>query len=59
MAWEDPIVEEVRKNREKLLEEHGGLENFLEYIQEREQKRTEHLVVREKPGIVYGKTQNG
>lgn len=27
MAWEDdPIVEEVRKTREKLLDEYGGIE---------------------------------
>lgn len=36
MAWEeDPIVEEVRKTREKLLDEYGGIEKLLEYIKKK------------------------
>ena len=29
---EDPIVEELHKIREKLLEEHGGFEGYFEHI---------------------------
>ena len=58
MTWEDPIVEQVRKDREKLLEEHRGLENFLDYIQKRQQKRMEHLMAREKEDTVYRNIQN-
>jgi hypothetical protein len=27
------VVAEVRKNREELLEEHGGIEGYLKYLQ--------------------------
>jgi predicted sulfurtransferase len=29
----DEIVTEVRKNREELLEEHGGIKGYLKYLQ--------------------------
>ncbi|WP_094545739.1 hypothetical protein [Petroclostridium xylanilyticum] len=44
MAYRDPIVEEVWKSREQLLEQHGGLEGFLEYIKKQEQEHPERLV---------------
>jgi heme-degrading monooxygenase HmoA len=44
MADKDPIVEEVWKSREQLLEQHGGLEGFLEHIKKQEQKHPERLV---------------
>lgn len=44
MAYRDPIVEEVWKSREQLLEQHGGLEGFLEYIKKQEQEHPEKLV---------------
>jgi hypothetical protein len=56
MAWEDPIVEEVRKTREKLLDEYGGIEKFLEYIKKREHENAEHFCVKEKPDTEYGNT---
>ena len=31
--YEDDIVAEVRHNREELLLEHGGIENYLKYLQ--------------------------
>jgi hypothetical protein len=31
---EDPIVEEIHRTRERLLEEHGGLDGFLKHIRQ-------------------------
>jgi hypothetical protein len=57
MAWEeDPIVEEVRKTREKLLDEYGGIEKLLEYIKKREREDAEQLCVKEQPDTKYGST---
>jgi hypothetical protein len=42
----DPIVDEVRRVREELIERHGGLDGYLRYCEqqdrrrEREQKRS-------------------
>lgn len=44
MAYRDPIVVEVWKSREQLLEQHGGLEGFLDYIKKQEQEHPEKLV---------------
>jgi len=44
MAYRDPIVEEVWKLRELLLEQHGGLGGFLRYIRIQEQEHPEKLV---------------
>lgn len=49
MAWEDPIVEEVRKVREKLLDEYGGIEKLLEYIKKRELEDAGQICVKEDP----------
>ena len=32
--YEDDIVAEVRRNREELLLEHGGIEGYLKYLDE-------------------------
>jgi len=34
----DEIVAEVRKNREELLAEHGGIEAYLKYLDEQRPK---------------------
>lgn len=47
MAYSDPIVEEVWKSREQLLEQYGGLEGFLEHIKKQEQEHPERLVTKE------------
>jgi hypothetical protein len=47
LDYRDPIVEEVWKSREQLLEQHGGLEGFLEYIRKQEQEHPERLVIKE------------
>jgi hypothetical protein len=36
--YEDDIVAEVRRNREELLEEHGGIEGYLKYLKEQRPK---------------------
>lgn len=47
MSWDDPIVEEVRRNREALLEEHGGLAGLIEYLKKQENEHTERIVTKE------------
>jgi hypothetical protein len=36
--YEDDIVAEVRRNREELLEDHGGIEGYLKYLKEQRPK---------------------
>lgn len=55
MTYRDPIVEEVWNSREKLLEQHGGLDGFLEYIRKQEQKHPEKLI---EPEQVKNKKNN-
>lgn len=43
MAWEDPIVNEVRSAREKLLEEHGGYEGLVEYLKLKEKEHPQQI----------------
>jgi hypothetical protein len=35
----DPILEEIWRVREELIKQHGGLEGYLDYIQQRERER--------------------
>lgn len=44
MKWEDPIVAEVRKTREKLQEEAGGFDAYIKRLQKRELKHAKRLV---------------
>ncbi len=43
---EDPIVDELHKIREQLLDEHGGLEGFVEHLQAMEQELKNRIVKR-------------
>ncbi len=43
MAWEDPIVNQVRTAREKLLDEHGGYEGLVEYLKLKEKEHPEQI----------------
>jgi hypothetical protein len=36
---DDPVVAEVHEIRRQLLEKHGGIEGFLQYIRERDAQR--------------------
>ena len=47
MAWEDPIVNEVRKIRDQLVtEHHHDLRVLCRYLQEREKGERRQLVTR-------------
>ena len=37
--YDDPIVAEVHEIRRQLLEKHGGIEGFMQYIRERDTQR--------------------
>ena len=47
MTWEDPIVNEVRAAREKLLDEHGGNEGLVEYLKRKEKQHPERIASKE------------
>ena len=44
---EDPIVAEIHKIREELLEEHGGFESYLEHIRQLQEELKDRIVKRE------------
>ena len=37
----DPLIDEVRETRARLVREHGGLRGWAAYLQEQQQKRPE------------------
>jgi len=41
---EDPIVEELHKIREEMLEEHGGLEGLVKHLREIQAEMPERVV---------------
>ncbi|WP_406676406.1 hypothetical protein [Moorella sp. ACPs] len=50
MAYDDPIVNEVRKARELILEKcQGDMDRFFKFIREEENKNPERLT---KPAVV-------
>lgn len=42
--WEDPIVKEVRKAREELMEEAGDLENLFKLLKAGEEQHKDRIV---------------
>jgi hypothetical protein len=44
---EDPIVEEIHKIREQLLEEHGGLDGYVAHLQKMQERMKDRVVSRE------------
>ena len=38
---EDPNVAEVRRVREQLIEQHGGLDGWIEHLQEMDRQRAQ------------------
>jgi hypothetical protein len=42
----DPLIDEVRETRERLLREHGGLAGWVRYLQELQRQHPEKLVTR-------------
>lgn len=55
MKWEDPIVAEVRKTREKLQEEAGGFDAYIKKLQKRELKHAKRLVSKKRIRKVVAK----
>jgi hypothetical protein len=50
---EDPIVEELRKVREEMLVEHGGLEGLVKHLGELQQQMPERVVkLDSKPAVL-------
>jgi hypothetical protein len=41
---EDPIVEELHRIREEMLEEYGGLEGLVKHLQEMQSEMPERVV---------------
>lgn len=41
---EDPIVEELHRIRQEMLEEHGGLEGLVKYLQEVQSEMPERVI---------------
>ena len=44
----DPLIDEVRKTRQRLVEEHGGLRGWVEYLQELERQDPPKRVLRKR-----------
>lgn len=55
---DDPIVDEIHKIREKLLEEHGGIDGYLRHLDEVQAELKDRLVRREprKPLVTTGRS---
>ena len=44
---EDPIVHEIHKIREDLLEQYGGLDGYMKHVEELQQELKDRIVSRE------------
>jgi hypothetical protein len=42
----DPIVDEVRRVREELIERYGGLEGYLKHCEAQDRRRTSHRSIK-------------
>jgi len=42
--YSDPLIDEVRATRERLVREHGGLRGWAAYIRQEQAKHPEKLV---------------
>ncbi len=47
MKWNDPIVEEVRATRERLLQEAGGFEAYIKKLRIQELEHSQRLLSKE------------
>jgi hypothetical protein len=52
----DPIVDEVRRVREDLIQQHGGLEGYLKFCQQQDRARTRGAKQQAKATQGRGKT---
>jgi len=44
---EDPIVQEIHKIREDLLEQYGGFDGYMKHVEELQQELKDRIVSRE------------
>ena len=44
----DPLIDQVRQTRQRLVGEHGGLRGWVEYLQQLQKQHPEKLVSRPK-----------
>lgn len=55
----DPLIDEVRETRARLVREHGGLRGWVVYLQEQQQKRPKSPQSKPKrPGPCKGDKSN-
>ena len=53
---QDPIVEEIHRIREELLERHGGSDGYMKHIKELEEELKDRIVSREpRPPVAPGR----
>jgi hypothetical protein len=52
--YEDPIVEETHRTREKLLERYGGSAGYAEHLKEVEKQLKDRVVSRKRREPVKG-----
>ena len=58
MSWEDPIVQEVQKIREQILEETGGFAEYFKVLKKKEAEHPEKLVTKEQLKSLTPKVEN-
>lgn len=44
----DPLIDQVRETRQRLVREHGGLHGWVKYLQQLQSEHPEKLVSRSK-----------
>ena len=44
----DPLIDDVRETRNRLVQEHGGLDGWLEHLRALQQQHPEKVVARGK-----------
>lgn len=44
---EDPIVEEIHKIREELLEQYGGFDGYMKHIEKLQEELKDRMVTRD------------
>lgn len=44
---EDPIVEEIHRVREELLDQYGGFDGYMKHVEELQEELKERIVSRE------------
>jgi hypothetical protein len=49
---EDPIVEEIHKIREELLEQYGGFDGYMKHVEELQEEFKKRIVMREPRPLV-------